>query len=507
MTSIPSSWRIFHLVTSKGPNGNPRNLNGANETPFDLCLPEEHDRWGRGDWEGIRLHVLPWMKKAGFNALQISPITRNIPGVIGTLGLDKGKLLAPNHAYHARNLAPSLERIELEPHFGTKAELLRLIQSAHTLGIKMIADIVPNHLGYDAQLTLEHPEFFYNSDDILLAQLAGDKVREYVVDKAMMGDLPALRHEHYEVRRRLDLLWIYHINLGFNAFRIDALCHCAEWYQRYLIDLSPLAGYPLLGDGFPLFAENYSGDIFVSKNGSHVQLWDKGYGTTSHPWHFACQEEVALPGNSGNVQRIADMQRLLVENGAKSVGFVDNHDTDRAFTRSFEAGNSADAAAERVHVMLVLLYGFVSPPAILYGTDVLAQGNGVRSHTSCRVSWTPPSSTPTLTLLSALNRARASYTSLEDGWYSERYVSNDAGILAYVRGMDNENPVLVVANLSDSSVNTEGLIGGIQVGDQFGVSANLIDLTHQSNIGTFTVQDSRLHGVLPPRSAFLLSAI
>jgi glycosidase len=505
MTSIPNNWRIFHLVTSKGPNGNAKNLNGFNETPFDLCLPEEHDRWGRGDWEGVRLYVLPWMKSNGFNALQISPITRNIPGVIGTLGLDKGKMLAPNHAYHARNLAPSLSSIELEPHFGSKAELLRLIQDAHQLGIKMIGDIVPNHLGYDAPLTLEHPEFFYSADDILLAQIKGDKVREYVVDKAMMGDLPALNHEHYEVRRRLDLLWIYHINVGFDSFRIDALCHCAEWYQRYLIELSPLAGYPLLGDGFPLFAENYSGDIFVSKNGSHKELWSKGYGTTSHPWHFACQQEVALPRNFGNVQRIADMQRLLVENGAKSVGFVDNHDTDRAYTACLEAGNSEVAASERVHVMLTLLYGFISPPAVLYATDSLAQGHGVVSHTSCRVSWTPPSSTPTLTLLRRLNRARANSPALESGWYSERYVSNDSGVLAYIRGLNNETSVLVVANISDSSVNTESLIGGIQVGDQFGESTSLVDLTRQSNPGAFSVVNGHLCGVLPPRSAYLLS--
>jgi neopullulanase len=507
MASIPNNWRIFHLLTSKGPNGNPRNIGGSKESPFDLCLPEEHDRWGAGDWEGIRLYVLPWMKNAGFNALQISPITRSIPGVIGEAGTsNEGKIFAPNHAYHTRSLAPNLSSIELEPHFGNKAELIRLIQSAHDMGIKVVADIIPNHLGYEAALVSEHPEFFYSQDDVLLAQLSGDKLREYVVDNRKMGNLPGLRHEHWEVRRRLDVLWIFHINLGFDAFRIDALCHCAEFYQKYLRDLSPLAGYPLLGDAYPLFAENYSGNLFCDDAGhevnGHYALWQKGYGTTGHPWHFACQEEVSKPGQFADVGRIANVQKALVHNNAQCVGFVDNHDTDRAYTAALEAGNSQVAACERVHAMLVLLYGFVSPPAVLYGTDSLAQGHGVRSVTSCRVTWTPPSSTPTLNLLRKLNRARANYASLESGWYDERYVGS--GVLAYLRGLANNDSVIVICNLWDTSVNTEHLEGSIQIGDQFGDSVILRDLTGLAT-GTFSVIGGRLCGVLPPRSAYLLS--
>jgi alpha-amylase len=502
MTSIPNNWRIFQILTSKGPNGNPKNVNGKAEDDFDFANLSEHDAWGVGDWEGIRLFILPWVKKNGFNAIQISPITRQI---VGSTDEETGLRYAPNHAYHAKTLAPSINSIELEPHFGSKLELMRLIRDAHSMDIKVVADIVPNHLGYDCPLKLEHPEFFYNLDDLLLAQEAGDEVRAYVVNDKKMGGLPGLRHEHWEVRRRLDLLWLFHIQLGFDAFRVDALCHIGEFYQKYLRESSPLAGYPLLGNPYPVFAENYAGNIFKDdagrEIGGHVAFWNLGYGTTGHPWHFVCQKQVAKAGYSANVNKLADMQKLLIQNNAKCVGFIDNHDTDRCYTACLEAGNLADAAAERVHIMLVLLYGYVSPPAVLYGTDTLAEGNGVRSKTSCRVNWTPPFKTPTLTLLRKLNRARASYPALESGWYDERYVGN--GVLCYIRGLADNDPVVVICNLWDSSVNTESLEGSIQLGNHFS-DCVLHDLTGLAT-NTFSVIGGRLHGVLPPRSAYILS--
>ncbi len=498
------------MVTSKGPNGNPSNIGGANESPYDKADLNNHDSWGVGDWEGVRTIVLPWLKLNGFNAVQISPIVRNIPFSEWKIEREKKLVVyrsSPNHGYHPRSLASSIEDIELEPHFGSKIDLMRLIQDAHKLGIYVIADIVPNHLGTKAELTKEHPEYFYSPDDLELAKLAGDSRRMYVVDNESMGGLPGLKHEQYEVRRRLDLLWVFHIELGFDAFRVDALSHCEWFYQDYLRRLSPLAGYPMLGAYYPVFAENYSGDLFRDDKGhevgGHVAFWNQGFGTTGHAWHFQCQQEVSKSGSNADVGKIAQIQALLVQHNAQCVNFVDNHDTDRCYTAALKEGNSEAAASERVHCMLVLLYGFISPPAVLYATDSLAQGNGVRSSTSCRVNWTPPVSTPTLSLLRKLNRARSAYPALESGWYSERYVAS--GVLAYIRGMENELPVIVIANVWDFSVNTENLEGSIQLGDIFGNNCVLRDLTGQSVHDQFSVEGGRLHGTLPARSAYILS--
>jgi glycosidase len=515
MANIPSDWRVFHIVTSKVPNGNPKNLHGLNRGPLDLCLPQEHDRWGGGDWEGVRLYVLPFMKSVGFNALQISPITRCIEGVYGMPGTpSEGKLFAPNHAYHPFKLAPSANSIELEPHFGSKAELIRLIQTAHQMGIKMIADIIPNHLGYQTPDLLEHPEWFYNQDDLAQAILENDSVRKFTVKE--MAGLPGLRHEHHEVRRRLDVLWQYHIALGFDAYRIDALMHCGAFYQEYLAKYSPLAGYPLIGEGHPSFGENYAGSIHVNDKGheigGHTVMWKMGFGSTGHPLFFCLQEEASKTGNEPNVEKLGNLQRELYYHNAQNVNFIDNHDTERSMTVALFNGNSVVAATERVHLQLVLLYGFISPPAVLYGTEQLFEGWGVRGEgmkpprpTSNRGVWTPSAkATPTQKLLRELNHARASEPALESGWYDERYLGN--GVLCYVRGYGQDR-VLVVCNLWDSEVNTQNLPGTIQLADHFGDTCVLRDLTSQVIPGTFTIKDGRLHGVIPPRHAFLLSAV
>lgn len=493
------------MVTSKCPNGNPSNLGGLGRFPFDICNPANHDAWGPGDFEGLRRFVLPWARSNGFNAVQISPVIRQ---VIGTTW--QGKIYAPNHAYHPLRLYPTAELIETEPHFGSRGELQSLISSAHEEGVKVIADIVPNHRGYESPDVQRNPEFFHTEDDVIAASQAKDWLRLHEVTP--MAGLPDLRHDLYEVRRRLDQEWIFHMAMGFDAFRVDALGHCDRSYRRYLREFSPLVGYPLPGDGFPIFGENYSGNIFEDDEGfpenSHIAMWQMGFGSTGHPWHFAVIEEASLDGNRADVSRIAQTQAVLVAHDAQCVGFVDNHDTERAMTACLEGGNSAEAAAERVHLMLVMLYGFISPPAVLYGTDVLAQGHGVRAMargiaTSNRVIWTPPSSTPTLTLLRNLNSARANSPALERGWYSERYVGS--GVLCYVRGLEPNPPVVVVTNLWDSKVRTEELEGGVQIGDQVGETCVLQDLSGQALPGQFSVIEGRLHGLLRPRSAYLLS--
>jgi glycosidase len=506
--NIPANWRVLHVVTSKCPNGNPVNLGGLGRLPFDLCDPNKHDAWGPGDFDGLRLSVLPWAKLNGFNAIQISPVIRQ---VLGTTW--QGNIYSPNHAYHPFRLYESSDAIETEPHFGTRDELKNFISSAHSIGIKVIADIVPNHRGYESPDTQSHPEFFHCEADMVAASRIQDWLRLHEVTP--MAGLPDLRHSSFEVRRRLDQEWLFHLEMGFDAFRVDALMHCDATYREYLRKFSPFAGMPITNGGYPIFGENYAGNVFADDEGhpenGHTAMWSAGFGSTGHPWHFAVQEEFSLSGHRADVSRIAQTQSTLVAQNAQCVGFVDNHDTDRCMTACLENGNSEVAASERVHAMLVALYGFVSPPAVLYGTDELAQGFGVRAMargiaTSNRVIWTPPSSTPTLTLLRALNHARATYASLEQGDYSERYVSSESGVFSYIRFLANNPSVLFVANLWDFSVNAETLTGSIQIGDHFGDSASLLDLTGLAS-GSFSVVNGRLHGALPPRSAYLLSAV
>lgn len=50
---------------------------------------------------------------------------------------------------------------EVNPEFGAKADFRRLIETAHTLGLKVMMDVVYNHTAHDSRLVGEHPDWFH----------------------------------------------------------------------------------------------------------------------------------------------------------------------------------------------------------------------------------------------------------------------------------------------------------------------------------------------------------
>lgn len=83
------------------------------------------------------IEALPRVKELGFNAIEIMPVENTYSFNWGYDGVDK---YSPNHTY------------------GTPDDLKDLINYAHNIGLNVIMDIVPNHLGPDiAQLQLTGP--------------------------------------------------------------------------------------------------------------------------------------------------------------------------------------------------------------------------------------------------------------------------------------------------------------------------------------------------------------
>lgn len=49
----------------------------------------------------------------------------------------------------------------INPEYGTREEFRRLIDRAHTLGLKVMIDVVYNHTAHDSVLVAEHPDWFH----------------------------------------------------------------------------------------------------------------------------------------------------------------------------------------------------------------------------------------------------------------------------------------------------------------------------------------------------------
>lgn len=52
------------------------------------------------------------------------------------------------------------DHLKIHPELGTMADLAQFVRRAHSVGVKVIIDLVLNHTSLDSKLLLEHPEYF-----------------------------------------------------------------------------------------------------------------------------------------------------------------------------------------------------------------------------------------------------------------------------------------------------------------------------------------------------------
>ena len=119
-------WRnevIYQVLVDRFANGDVNNDFHVQEGP-----PARHQG---GDWKGLEDH-LDYIRELGVTTLWISPVVRNV---------DTDADVDAYHGYWAQDLTA------LNPHFGDLATLRSLTAHVHALGMKIVEDVVVNHLG------------------------------------------------------------------------------------------------------------------------------------------------------------------------------------------------------------------------------------------------------------------------------------------------------------------------------------------------------------------------
>src|SRR5262245_15917552 len=100
-----------------------------------IQTPEEADRWrdAGAHWVGGTLKGLTskigYLQRLGATAIWISPIFKQV---------------AFHDTYHGYGIHNFLE---VDPHFGARADLVQMVETAHRAGIYVILDIILNHTG------------------------------------------------------------------------------------------------------------------------------------------------------------------------------------------------------------------------------------------------------------------------------------------------------------------------------------------------------------------------
>jgi glycosidase len=105
-----------------------------------LVRPGALARYQGGDWKGLQDH-LDYIKELGVTTLWISPVIKNV---------ETDADVDAYHGYWAQDLT------QTNPHFGDMADLRAFVRAAHGQGLKVVLDIVTNHMGqvffYDMNL-------------------------------------------------------------------------------------------------------------------------------------------------------------------------------------------------------------------------------------------------------------------------------------------------------------------------------------------------------------------
>ena len=121
-----SDWRdevVYQLVTDRFANGDPGNDYRVDQTSLG--------HYQGGDYQGV-VDKLDYLQELGVTALWISPIVKNVDADAG---------FDAYHGYWAVDLQ------QLNPHFGDLNALRNLVNEAHSRNMKVIVDIVTNHMG------------------------------------------------------------------------------------------------------------------------------------------------------------------------------------------------------------------------------------------------------------------------------------------------------------------------------------------------------------------------
>ena len=144
---------LYMLMPDRFANGNPKNdvLQNLRDKTCDRTAPSL--RHG-GDLEGIRQH-LDYFTDLGVTALWLTPVLETDSPRNGY-----------SSSYHGY---ATTDYYRVDPRFGTNEDYKRLIDEAHSKGLKVVMDLIFNHCGSNHPWLADMPsKDWFNTPEWLL---------------------------------------------------------------------------------------------------------------------------------------------------------------------------------------------------------------------------------------------------------------------------------------------------------------------------------------------------
>ncbi|MBI3927764.1 MAG: alpha-amylase [Armatimonadetes bacterium] len=397
----PPEWSrqiLYFPMTDRFYDGDPANNQGV-----DRGQPAG---FHGGDLAGL-IQKLDYVQSLGVTALWLSPMAANTQG---------------NHhcGYHGYWIR---DHNRVEEHQGDLATARRTVDEAHRRGMKVVLDVVLNHVGPDHPF-LSDParrDWFHTLGDIK------DWNDQHQVENGRIAGLPDLAQENpavYEFLLENTAWWIQ--QLGVDGIRLDAVKHVSkEFWQRFLPDLKARVGKDLFVVGEVLHGD--PGYVAAYQRAGVDYLFD-------FPLCFAIRNVFGRDGSARELGRIFAQDSQYVD-PSHMVTLIDNHDFSR-----FVSDAQGDTRA-RLKLALAFLMSARGLPSVYYGTEVGLEGGNDPDNRRMMEFERDPELRSYFTRVTSLRR---SLPALQAG--TQREMWQDDQVFAFSRQVPGQEAIAVFNN-------------------------------------------------------------
>jgi len=319
-----------------------------------------------GDIQGIT-EKLDYLQELGATTLWLNPVQTN----------DQDK-----ESFHGYAMT---DHYEIDPRLGGNTAYLNLSSELQKRKMKLVMDIVPNHVGNNHWMYQFYDTGWFNFRDTFLQTnfrantamdpYASSSEKLINTDGAFVMTMPDLNQKNPQMAKYLDQMYLWWVEYArLSGYRVDTYPYVDAAYMNHLCELLEKY-YP----GFVIYGETWveqtATQVAFTQNNIKGFEQNKLPGVTDFVLCWAMQS--AGNKNYGWLEGLNKVYQILgedylYEDPNKNLTFLDNHD----LSRIYSVVNQDFNAWKRVQMLLFTLRGM---PGIYYGTEILMAGTTEKS--------------------------------------------------------------------------------------------------------------------------------
>ncbi|GAB2944731.1 glycoside hydrolase family 13 protein [Hymenobacter coalescens] len=445
---ISSADFIYLLMPDRFANGNPKNDVVKGMRAPGVARDSMYARHG-GDLQGIEQHF-GYLKELGVTAIWPTPVVEND---------------MPKASYHGYALT---DYYAVDRRYGSNEDYVRFVQRAHQQGLKVVHDVVLNHMGSYNYLFLDQPakSWFHQWPQFTRSNFRDAAFNDPYAsryDRKQFGEgwfdttMPDLAQENPQVATYLiqNFLWWVEYT-GLDGYRVDTYTYSD---RDFLMKWGEAIGaeYPQLG----LFGETWvqgTGQqaYFARNNFAAAQGFKSNLpGVLDFQLQYALNEALTKePGWTEGINKLYYTMQAdwMYEDPQRNVVFLDNHDVSRFYSVIGEDFS-------KFKMGLAWLLTTRGTPQLYYGTEILMKNFSSpdgkvredfpggwpadRQNAFTKAGRTEAQNTA-FEYVSRLANYRKAHPVLHTGKY--QHFIPDNGVYTYFRYNDQGETVMVVMN-------------------------------------------------------------